>query len=44
MRDPEKTPEEMKRENVCYYYDSEHMTARGYDVTSDRIFKWLQTF
>ena len=44
MRDPEKTAEEMKRENVTYYYDSGHMTARGYDVTSDRIFKWLKTF
>ena len=41
MHDPTKTPEENQAENTCMYIDGQHLTARGYDITADRIESWL---
>ena len=38
-----KTPEENMNENVGYYLDGQHLTAKGYDVTAELIEAWLKT-
>ena len=43
MYDSSKTKEENIAENKGYYFDGQHLTARGYDVTSDIIESWLKT-
>lgn len=43
MYDNTKTADENKAENNGYYYDGQHLTARGYDVTADIIDSWLKT-
>ncbi len=39
----ENTAAENRDKNVGYYYDGQHLTARGYDVTADRVLRWLLT-
>jgi len=43
MHHKEKSAEENIAENTGYYSDGQHLTARGYDVTADRIEAWLKT-
>ena len=43
MYNAENTTEENKLQNVGYYTDGQHLTARGYDVTADVIESWLNT-
>lgn len=43
MYDPDKTSDEIEAENSCLYIDGQHLTARGYDITSDIIDSWLKT-
>ena len=42
MYDATKTREENKLENKGYYYDGQHLTSRGYDVTAELIETWLK--
>ena len=39
----EKTADENRMENKCYYIDGQHLTGRGYDITSEIIEKFLRT-
>lgn len=41
MYNSEKTPEENRAENVGYYIDGQHLTAKGYDLTADILEKKL---
>ena len=43
MYDSTKTPEENGKENTGFYVDGQHLTAYGYDVTSEMIERWLKT-
>ena len=43
MYDPTHTPDENLADNRGYYYDGQHLTARGYDLTTDLIATWLET-
>ena len=42
MYDATKTKEENKQENKGYYFDGQHLTSRGYDVTAELIETWLR--
>ena len=41
MYDPTHTPEENLTDNRGYYFDGQHLTARGYDLTAELIGNWL---
>ena len=43
MYDSSKTTEENEAGKVSYYRDSQHLTSRGYDITSEMIETWLKT-
>jgi len=43
MYNKDKTPDENKEENICFYIDGQHLTSRGYDFTSELIENWLLT-
>ncbi len=43
MYDRTKTADENKVENLGFYYDSQHLTGRGYDFTADMIDSWLKS-
>ena len=43
MYDRTKTPEENKAENTCFYFDGQHITAKGYDFTSEIIENWINS-
>lgn len=43
MYDPTKSPDQNREENTGFYIDGQHLTARGYDFTSDIIDSWLKT-
>ncbi len=41
MYDPTHTPEENLADNRGYYFDGQHLTARGYDLTAELVGNWL---
>ena len=41
MYNSEKTADENRAENVCYYVDGQHLTAKGYDLTTEVVDSWL---
>ena len=43
MYDSSKTTEENEAGGVSYFRDSQHLTARGYDITAEMIETWLKT-
>ena len=43
MYDPNKTAEENEQTPYTMYRDGQHLTAAGYDYTTDIIDKWLKT-
>ena len=43
MYNETKTPEENLLDNTGYYYDGQHLTSKGYDVTTELIEAWLKT-
>ena len=43
MYDSSKTPEENTAEDKCFYTDGQHLTAKGYDFTSEILEAWIRT-
>lgn len=43
MYDPTKSADENLAENTGYYIDGQHLTARGYDLTAEKICHWMET-
>ena len=43
MYDSSRTPEENTAEDKCFYTDGQHLTARGYDFTSEILEAWIRT-
>jgi len=43
MYDKEKSSEQNKLENTCFYCDGQHLTSRGYDLSADIIDSWLKS-
>ena len=43
MYDSTKSADENRLENNGFYYDGQHLTANGYDLTADILDSWLKT-